>query len=101
MGKPVKITYLAEQMIKLSGYTPGEDIQVVFTGLRPGEKIEEELFFEDENLRKTKHDKLLLSDFGHIDIEEIGGIALALQSAVEQNNKEEMTRILEGFRGEK
>ena len=44
MGEPVSITYLAEQMIKLSGSQPGKDIQIIYTGLKPGEKIEEELF---------------------------------------------------------
>tara|TARA_R110000868_G_scaffold8205_3_gene42610 strand:- start:196053 stop:197909 length:1857 start_codon:yes stop_codon:yes gene_type:complete len=59
MGEPIKITYLAEQMIKLSGKTLHEDIEIAYTGLRPGEKLYEELFHDSENLTKTKHEKLL------------------------------------------
>ncbi|MDE2089798.1 MAG: polysaccharide biosynthesis protein, partial [Gammaproteobacteria bacterium] len=58
MGEPVKIRYLAEQMIRLTGKVPGEDIEIVYTGLRPGEKLYEELFHEQENLIGTRHDKI-------------------------------------------
>lgn len=61
MGEPIKITYLAEQMIRLSGYEPGIDIEISYTGLRPGEKMYEELFHESEDLKYTRHDKILLS----------------------------------------
>ncbi|MCC7120314.1 MAG: polysaccharide biosynthesis protein, partial [Gammaproteobacteria bacterium] len=61
MGEPVNITYLAEQMIRLSGHVPGEEIRIVYTGLRPGEKLREELFHAEENLRQTPHPKLLLA----------------------------------------
>jgi len=61
MGEPVKITYLAEQMIKLAGKIPGKDIQIVYTGLRPGEKLYEELFHAQENLSTTEHEKILLA----------------------------------------
>lgn len=53
MGKPVKILDLATNLIKLSGYRPGEDIEIKFTGLRPGEKMYEELLMEEEGLKKT------------------------------------------------
>lgn len=58
MGEPVKITYLAEQMILLSGREPGQDIEIKFTGLRPGEKLYEELF-HDKELSGTTHQKIL------------------------------------------
>jgi len=61
MGEPVKIAYLAEQMIRLSGKVPGEDIEIVYTGLRPGEKLYEELFHEKEALQSTSHNKILLA----------------------------------------
>ena len=61
MGEPVKVLYLAEQMIRLSGKVPGEDIKIEFTGLRPGEKLHEELFHTDENLADTSHEKVMLA----------------------------------------
>lgn len=59
MGKPVKIVDLATKMIELSGMRPGEDIKIVFQGLRPGEKMYEELFKENENLVSTHHPKIM------------------------------------------
>jgi len=59
MGEPVKIADLARQMIELSGLRPGEDIEVVFTGLRPGEKLFEELSHRSENVLATEHPKIL------------------------------------------
>ncbi|MGX2038853.1 polysaccharide biosynthesis protein [Methylocaldum sp. MU1018] len=61
MGDPVKIGYLAEQMIRLSGKRPGQDIRIEYIGLRPGEKISEELFNEHERPTPTEHSKLLLA----------------------------------------
>ncbi len=55
MGRSVKIRELAEKLILLAGKTPGEDIQIVYTGLRPGEKMSEELFNQDEEPRPTEH----------------------------------------------
>lgn len=62
MGKPIKIKYLAEQMIRLSGKMPGKELKIVYTGLRPGEKLYEELFHADEKLGKTTHSKILLAE---------------------------------------
>ena len=67
MGEPVNITYLAEQMIRLSGKVPGEDIEIVYTGLRPGEKLYEELFHESEDLTPTEHNKVLLAKYREVD----------------------------------
>ena len=61
MGEPVKISYLAEQLIRLSGKEPGKDIQIVYTGLRPGEKLFEELFHELEPYEQTVHEKIFLA----------------------------------------
>ena len=58
MGQPVKIVDLARQMITLSGFRPGEDIQIEFTGIRPGEKLFEELRTDGENIEPTVHPKV-------------------------------------------
>jgi FlaA1/EpsC-like NDP-sugar epimerase len=60
MGKPVKIVDLAEKLIRLSGYEVDRDIQIKFTGLRPGEKLFEELFIEGEEYDPTEHEKLFM-----------------------------------------
>ena len=74
MGEPVKIRYLAEQMIKLSGKELDQDISIEYTGLRPGEKLFEELFHESETLIATSHNKILLSqsrDISSINLDRI------------------------------
>jgi FlaA1/EpsC-like NDP-sugar epimerase len=60
MGQPVKIVDLAKDLIRLSGYEVGKDIDIVFTGLRPGEKLFEELFIVGEQYEPTKHEKILI-----------------------------------------
>ncbi|MDO4554431.1 MAG: nucleoside-diphosphate sugar epimerase/dehydratase [Lachnospiraceae bacterium] len=60
MGEPVKILDLAENLIRLSGLTPGVDIDIVFTGLRPGEKLYEELLIDDENKKETANSRIFI-----------------------------------------
>jgi FlaA1/EpsC-like NDP-sugar epimerase len=69
MGEPIKISYLAEQLILLSGKKPGEDIEIVYTGLRPGEKLYEELFHSAEKLTDTVHPKILLAQSRRVNAE--------------------------------
>jgi FlaA1/EpsC-like NDP-sugar epimerase len=69
MGVPVKIASMAEDLIRLSGKEPGEDVEIEFIGMRPGEKLYEELITEGENIVETSHEKILVletgvSDFG-------------------------------------
>ena len=59
MGKPVKIVELARQLIRLSGFIPDQDIRIEFTGLRPGEKLFEELSYQGEKITNTRHPKIL------------------------------------------
>jgi FlaA1/EpsC-like NDP-sugar epimerase len=60
MGEPVKIVDLAKDMIRLMGLKAGEDIDIAYTGLRPGEKIHEELVSHTEGIEKTFHEKIML-----------------------------------------
>ena len=71
MGEPVNISYLAEQLIRLAGKEPGKDIAIEYIGLRPGEKLFEELFHTSEQLVKTTHEKLFKSGFRQIDWDEL------------------------------
>ena len=67
MGEPVRIVTLAENLIRLSGYTPYEDIQITFTGLRQGEKLFEELLLNEEGMRKTPNKKIYIGNPIHVD----------------------------------
>ncbi len=69
MGKSVKISFLAEQMIMLSGLIPEEDIKIEVVGLRPGEKLYEELFYEFEKEMQTDHEKIRLATHPKLDFE--------------------------------
>jgi len=60
MGEPVKILDLATNLIKLSGYRVGEDIEIKFTGLRPGEKMYEELLMNEEGLKETANKMIFI-----------------------------------------
>ncbi len=62
MGKQVKIDDLARDLIRLSGYEPDKDIEIVYTGIRPGEKLYEELFTDVEGLVSTKHERIFISN---------------------------------------
>ncbi len=71
MGEPVKIYDLAVSLIKLLGYEPNVDIQIKITGLRPGEKLYEEILMSEEGLTATKHDKIFISKPMHLEMEEL------------------------------
>jgi FlaA1/EpsC-like NDP-sugar epimerase/lipopolysaccharide/colanic/teichoic acid biosynthesis glycosyltransferase len=64
MGKPVRILDMAHALVRLYGFRPGRDIKIVFTGLRPGEKLYEKLFNDNEQIWKTAHTKILMATEG-------------------------------------
>ena len=70
MGQPVKIDDLARKMIKLSGFEPDVDIKIEYTGLRPGEKLYEELLMLEEGLEKTKNDLIFIGKLSDVDADE-------------------------------
>src|SRR6185436_16193934 len=69
MGRPVKVVELAEKLIQLSGFRPHEDIEIRFIGLRPGEKMHEELLAEGEGVETTSHPRIRVVRFGAFDPE--------------------------------
>lgn len=94
MGEPVPIRVLAEQMIRLAGKQPGRDIAIVYTGLRPGEKLHETLFHADEIYRPTSHSKILEARARDASGEVINRAVTLLQAAVVAYDNEELSRIL-------
>jgi FlaA1/EpsC-like NDP-sugar epimerase len=94
MGKPVKILYLAEQMIRLSSRVASKDIEIRITGLRPGEKLTEELFYDDEEITKTGHDKILLARYQNVNFTEILQIINQLEHASDNCEQDKIHEIL-------
>ncbi len=94
MGEPVKIAYLAQQMISLAGKAPGEDIEIAYTGLRPGEKLCEELFCADENVTGTGHEKLLLAHHPQTDWQAFARAADELLAACERRDEPATRAVL-------
>jgi FlaA1/EpsC-like NDP-sugar epimerase len=73
MGRPVRIVDLARDLIRLSGLNEGSDIDIVFTGLKEGEKMNEELFYDNEQAIRSSHEKIFVCQNGHV---KLGGTAL-------------------------
>lgn len=71
MGKPIKIVDLAKRMIELAGFKPGEDIKIQFTGLRPGEKLYEEVLSNGENTIPTENKKIMIAKVRHYEYADI------------------------------
>ena len=93
MGQPVKILDLAEDMIRLSGLTPYEDIDIRFTGVRKGEKLFEELEISGENLLKTHHPKIFIGKIATYSKEEVLSMLNRFQAAVTLNDGAEIRRL--------
>lgn len=94
MGKPVKITDLAKQMIRLSGFVPFEDIDIVYTGLRPGEKLYEELLADKENTLPTHHQKILIAKASYDFDSEKLILLNNLQNQISNNNVLKSVEVL-------
>ncbi len=92
MGKSVKIINLAKKMIKLSGLTLGKDIQIKFTGLRPGEKLYEELLNDKENTIPTHHSKIMIAKVQKYDINKVESDIHELISLQKKHNNFDIVR---------
>ena len=90
MGEPVNILELAEDLIRLSGLTPGKDIDIKITGSRPGEKMEEELFTKDEQLDTTSHGRIFVAKNGNFNRFEVERICNEFFSECMDNSVMEM-----------
>jgi FlaA1/EpsC-like NDP-sugar epimerase len=95
MGKPVRIYDLAKNLIRLSGYTPNVDIEIAVTGLRPGEKLYEELLMNEEGLTKTRHEKIFIGAPSDITMEELKPSLDLLRSAAESNDIDTIKSVIE------
>ena len=95
MGEPVKILDLAKNLIRLSGYVPDEDIKIVFTGLRPGEKLFEELLMDEEGLRKTDNKLIFIGKPIEIDEEVFKKQLQDLEVAAKDETKNIRKRVQE------
>jgi FlaA1/EpsC-like NDP-sugar epimerase len=94
MGEPIKISYLAEEMIRLSGKVPGEDIDIIYTGLRPGEKLFEELFHEKEALQSTAHEKILLARYREFEWERLNEVMDEIKLACAGYDEEKIQSLM-------
>lgn len=94
MGEPVRISYLAEQMIQLAGKQPGNEVAIVFTGLRPGEKLREELFHPQEHYLDTGHRKIFLAQSRRADWEGLLATLDACATAVVEYDEVHLVELL-------
>ncbi|OGZ73001.1 MAG: hypothetical protein A3A98_03055, partial [Candidatus Staskawiczbacteria bacterium RIFCSPLOWO2_01_FULL_40_39] len=94
MGKPVKILDLAREMIKLSGFEPDKDIAIVFVGIRPGEKLFEEILTAEEGTVVTENQKIFMAKLSQINVGEFAEKLEKLKESAVKNNKEEIIKNL-------
>ena len=94
MGAPVKITTLAENLIRMYGKVPYKDVPIVFTGLRPGEKLFEELLMDEEGLKSTANKKIFIGNQIEIDPGELHKKLDMLKKAADDNDSEKTVELL-------
>ena len=94
MGAPVKITTLAENLIRMYGKVPYKDVQIIFTGLRPGEKLFEELLMDEEGLQSTENKKIFIGNQIQIDPDELNRKLDDLKLVADANDSEKTVALL-------
>lgn len=97
MGKPVKILELARDLITLSGFKPGRDIEIVITGIRPGEKLCEELQITEEDMSKTRHPKIFIGSLLAYPEDEIQQLLTRLGVLVNEGKEDEIRSYINEF----
>lgn len=97
MGAPVKITTLAENLIRMYGKVPYKDVPIIFTGLRPGEKLFEELLMDEEGLKSTQNKKIFIGNQIKIDETDMLSKLEVLKKTAENNDSEKTVELLAGL----
>jgi FlaA1/EpsC-like NDP-sugar epimerase len=97
MGKPVRILDMAQALVRLYGFRPGKDVEIIFTGLRPGEKLYEKLFADHEQIWKTAHPKILMATTRALEQEkreEIRSLTRAVEHATGGGDRADIGQLL-------
>jgi FlaA1/EpsC-like NDP-sugar epimerase len=94
MGDSVKIVDLAKKMVRLSGLELGKDVQIQYTGLRPGEKLYEELLNKEENTKPTYHHKILIANIKTYQIDQVTQSIENFKAALSKQDSFELVGIL-------
>ena len=94
MGASVKIAHLAKRMIKLAGFTPDKEIKIEYTGLRPGEKLYEEVLSNTENTLPTSHDRIRIAKVREYDYDDASKAADELETLSRAVNNPDMVRLM-------
>lgn len=97
MGEPVRIVDLARDLIRLSGFEPDVDLPIRYTGMRPGERLVEELMTEKERTSQTSHEKIFVARTEPVDEEGLTSTVEALQAAAMSSNHARIRALFEGF----
>jgi O-antigen biosynthesis protein WbqV len=94
MGEPMKIDDLAKQLARLSGLTPGKDIEIIYTGLRVGEKLHEKLFHKEETKITTAHPDILLAKSRELDFLKIKNMITKMDELLIANKEKDAIKEL-------
>jgi FlaA1/EpsC-like NDP-sugar epimerase len=99
MGEQFKISHIAEKMIEIYGYTPGRDIKIEYTGLRPGEKLYEELFYNKGEMIKTGNNKILMlrNDSNILSGDDFNNLIDSVKERVPYMDSSQVREFIKGF----